>query len=86
MKRLHELLERFQNITPPDRAVRNATATAIKEVTGLALAHSSIEVQRGVLYIKTKPVIKSEILLHKREILSAIKDELKGTKTMVDIR
>lgn len=85
MKRLQGLLERFRNINPPDRAVQNAAVAAIKKVTGLTLTRASIKVQKGVLYLKTKSVIKSEILLHKKEILSAIKGELKEEKTVVDI-
>jgi len=85
VKKLHTLLGKFTSITPPDPAVRIATVAAVKQITGVTLALSSVEVRKGIIYIKTKALVKSEILLHKKEILEVVRGEIVSEKEAGDI-
>ena len=67
---------RFKKITLPDESVRKTTATVLKEVVGVNVDISQVSVERGNLRIKSNSLIKSEIFLHKEQILQSLKEKL----------
>ena len=86
MKKLRLLLGRFLDITPPNHAVRNAVVDVVRVKINIVLDRSDISVREGVVYIKARPIIKSEILLRKKEILDGVKNKIGSTAAVVDIR
>lgn len=70
-------LGKFQAFLPTDRKVRNTLQSflenrlEIKEV----LPKDSIRCVGKVLYIRTNPYIKQELLAHSNEILSLLRDK-----------
>ena len=86
MKKLQLLLDRFLNITPPNHAVRNAVVDVVRVKINIVLDRSDISVREGVVYIKARPIIKSEILLRKKEILDGVKNKIGSAAAVVDVR
>lgn len=85
MKKLRSLLTRFFSITPPNHAVRSAVVSVVKERINITLDIADISVREGVVYVKVQPLIKSEILLQKKEILAGVKNEIGSDTAAVDI-
>ena len=69
-------LDRFKKITLPDESVRKTTSVVLKEVVGVNVDISQISVERESLRIKNNSLIKSEIFLHKEQILQSLKEKL----------
>lgn len=82
---LSNLLARFKNIVPSDRAVKTSAEDAIKAVIGVSLPAHAMVYQNKVLYIKAHPVIKGDILVKKKLLLDALKSSL-GPEAPVDIK
>ena len=68
--------DRFKKITLPDETVRKTTAVVLKEVVGVNVDISQISMERGNLRIKNNALVKSEIFLHKEQILQSLKEKL----------
>ena len=70
-------LDRFKKITPPDEFVRKTAVEILREVIGVKLSISHISIEGGILHIRNNSFIKSEVFLHKEQILQLLKDRLK---------
>lgn len=68
--------DRFKKITLPNESVRRTTSEVLKEVLGVNVDISQISVERRDLKIKSNSFIKSEIFLHKEQILQSLKEKL----------
>ncbi len=69
MFNISDYLKNFQNITVPHKTEREALKYAIREVLGVEIDISLIEIRNKTAYIKTKPALKSEIFMQKKNIL-----------------
>ena len=69
MKGISEFLERFKNFIPPNRALTRAVQAALMEVLGIGFSEKEITVVRGAAKINAPGAVKSEIRLHKQEII-----------------
>ena len=76
--------DKFKKITLPDESIRKTTSTVLKEIVGVDINISQISVEGGNLRIKNNPLVKSEIFLHKEQILQALKDRF-GKQAPKDI-
>jgi|CXWL01.1.fsa_nt_gi hypothetical protein len=87
MKKINSLLSRFQNITPPNDAIRRAVAKAISDIAGVKIKREDVTLQRGVAFIKCSSVAKSVIRSSRSAILSEIVRELPSARdTVRDLR
>lgn len=84
MFNISQFLEKFKNITPPDKFVKEIFISVVKDTSGIALEAGDLDVRNGVIFISTNPIVKNEIFLKKREILQNLSKELKQYKK--DIR
>jgi hypothetical protein len=75
---------RFKKITPPDEFVRKTAVEILQEVVGVKLNISHISVEGGILRIKNNSFIKSEVFLHKEQILQLLREKL-GSQAPKDI-
>ncbi len=73
---ISSFFNRVKKITLPDGSVRRTTSEILKEVIGVSVDISHISVERGSLRIKSNSLIKSEIFLHKEQILQILKEKL----------
>ena len=87
MKKIDGLLSKFQNITPPDDAVRRAVAKAVFNIAGVKVKREDVTIQHGVAFIKCSSVAKSVIRISRTAILSELAHELpKARDSVRDIR
>jgi len=83
---ISDLLKKFKSITAPDIVFRKELIKIIKKITGIKLSKDEVLVKKGVVYIKTKAVYKTEIFIHKESILKSAKDIFGNTCMVKDIR
>ncbi|MBV9349912.1 MAG: hypothetical protein JO026_04105 [Patescibacteria group bacterium] len=87
MKRAGDFLSKFQNITPPDEAVRSALARITHEIVGIPLSKKDVTISRGVAFIECSSIAKSALHLNRAAILSELFEELPKARDLVrDLR
>jgi len=87
MQSIKDFLQRFKNFTPPERVVRRAVVEVVKNECGIALADKEVMVQDSVVYIRTSPAVRSEIILNKARLLATLaKDSTLNNRRISDIR
>ncbi|MBC8464908.1 MAG: hypothetical protein H8D63_00835 [Parcubacteria group bacterium] len=85
MDHITTLLKKFTSITPPDESVRKEIVRVLESDYNILLNISDVNVQKGVVYLETSPLIKTEVMMRKEAILSNIKKTLSDS-TPRDIR
>jgi hypothetical protein len=80
------LLERFRDIEPTDRRIKRAFQAAIKAILDIDIEPADITVSRDIVFLKTHPVVRSEIMLKKKEVLRMMSAELGPKVSVSDIR
>ena len=87
MKRAQDFLSRFQNLTPPDDALRSAVAKAVHAAAGVPATKKDVTLANGIAFIDCSSVAKSAIRVSRGEILKELFAELpKARDTIRDIR
>ncbi len=85
-KDVSAFLARFANLTPPDQFIKDALLRAVTETVGITLSKNAIELRGTTAFISAyPPSVKSEILLHKSQILAAL-EGVSGKRQIRDIR
>ncbi|MBL7045363.1 MAG: hypothetical protein ISR98_02075 [Parcubacteria group bacterium] len=83
MFNISDYLAKFKNITPPDKFVKDELIAVVKEVAGIDIEKSNIDVRNGTIFLSLDPLIKNEIFLKKNEVLESLKEKLKVYKKTV---
>ncbi len=87
MKLVGDFLSRFQNLTPPNDAVKRAVQEALREVVGVEVPRENISIQYGVVFLKTSSIVKNTIRLQRGKILETIFSALpKARDSIRDLR
>lgn len=87
IEKINLFLNKFKNIVPPERFIKREIVGVVKEIVGVVLHENNLKLKRNVVYISTQAVIKSEVFLHKKEILLLLSQRLsKYKQTVTDIR
>ncbi|MCK5590776.1 MAG: hypothetical protein KAI72_02350 [Candidatus Pacebacteria bacterium] len=73
---IDSFFSRFKKITPPDHVVRVTVLEVLKEIVGVNMDISCISVEGGNVRIKNNSFVKSEIFLHKEQVLQKLKEKL----------
>lgn len=73
MLQLSDLLSRFKNLTNTEKVKKELIATEISKIIGVPIGHHQISFSKNTIFIKVPPIIKTEILLKKPQILETIK-------------
>ena len=81
MKGISDFFHKFLNLEKNSAAKTAAVIRAIKQTTGVELLKETIEIKGEILRIKTNPVLRNEIFLHKTQI----EDLLKSQKIFLSI-
>ncbi len=76
MRRVGVLLDRYRNFTPPPLAAARALRGAIMETLGILIHERSIRVHHNRADILAEGIEKTEIILHKAQILSRTKSQV----------
>lgn len=84
-KDITQYLDRFKNITPPERFLKEAVAEAIEATCGISLTSDEINIKNNNIFLNIDSVEKNEIFLKKYAVLDYIKNKA-HVKTITDIR
>lgn len=71
MRSIQDLLERFKGILDTESSRKENIIEIIKDSTGIILTSQEVDVKAGKLFLKTKPIFRSEILLKKEKVMKA---------------
>ena len=74
MNSIQSFLEKYLHFTPPSLVRARAVSRAISERFSVACAEDSVDVRGDIAFVRVDPMLKSEIALHKKELLSKIKE------------
>lgn len=74
------LLGRFKDYLPPELVFRRLVCEVVLEKTGVNLAPKDLHLSGAAIYIKAKPIAKSEIFIKRELILAAIEERLSGLR------
>jgi len=77
IKNISEFLDKFKNILSKGYGLRDVIIVSVKDITGLDIKIEKIKISNDTAFIKTSPVIKSEIYLKKEKILQKINSNFK---------
>lgn len=87
MFNIGNFLEKFKNITPPDKFVKEVLIDVVKDIVDIEIEKDNIDVRNGTIFISVDPIIKNEIFLKKSEVMENLKEKLKiYKKTIKEIR
>lgn len=87
MKHAASFLDRFQNLTPPNDAVRKAVAEAIRTIAGVPITREQVKVVRDVAFITCSSIARSAIRRSRGHILEELAKQLpKANELVRDIR
>lgn len=62
---ISHFFEKFKKLKQNNDATRSLILTTIKDIVGVQINSSSIELKKDRIYIKTTPTIKSELFMKK---------------------
>lgn len=85
MFKLSDLLSRFTGLTNTEKAKKELIASVYSDAIGSPITHNQISFSKNTIFIKTEPIIKTEIFLKKTQILETIKT-LPGLRYISDIQ
>lgn len=76
MKEIKELLLKFNKLLFLETYRINIIKEVILRVVNLNIKSKEIQIKNNIIYLKIKPIYKSEILVKKRDILRELKELL----------
>lgn len=82
---LIDLLARFKNLTNTDKAKKEIISKEINNLIGIIIDVKNIVLSKNIIILKVNPVIRTEILLKKQEILKNLKNS-KNMSYISDIK
>jgi len=85
MKSFTSFFEKYKNISPPDAALKSSVVFLFNKHFSYSLTKKQIKVRSRVIYVDCPSVIKSELALKKKEILSEL-SSLVAPRSVSDIR
>lgn len=82
---LSQLLVRFKGLTNTEKAKKQMVCEEVSKIINFQIPLETISFSKNTLFIKVQPIIKSELILRKQEILKKIQS-LPGLSHIVDFR
>lgn len=71
---LRDLLSRFKNLSNTEKAKKKTIIDIITKMVGVPITHNQISFSKKTIFLKTHPLMRTEILLKKTEILEKLKN------------
>jgi hypothetical protein len=84
MHSIQDLLERFKGILDTEDSKKENIIKILEENTSIVISAGDIDVKKGKLFLKVKPIYKNAILLKKDKILEDLRLSF-GDKYIQDI-
>jgi hypothetical protein len=80
-----KFLEKFKSILFQKEEINNIVAETISKEIAHQIETSDLKIKNGFIYINGSPILRSEIMLHKKQILFKLK-ELLPKNIFLDIK
>ncbi len=74
---LKELLSKYKNLVPTDSLKKEAVIEVISKCFKINLEKKDISLSNNIIFLKTSTKLKSEVFIHKKDILRDLKEILK---------
>lgn len=84
MHSIQDLLGRFKSILDTEDSKKENIIKIIEENTSIVVSAGDVDVKKGKLFLKVKPIYRNAILLKKDKILEDLKQSF-GDKYIQDI-
>lgn len=85
MKSLSEFFSRYARMSPPDMVIRDSVVLLFDKHLSYPISREQVKVRSRVVYVDCPSLVKSELSLHKRELLSEL-SSLVSPHQVSDIR
>jgi hypothetical protein len=85
MKTLHNLLQRYANIQPPDATLKKVFVSTVEDVVGVTIEVTQISIHKKTARINAPSVVKNEIRLNQKKILERVSSEFGDTNALTAI-
>jgi hypothetical protein len=72
MKALSQFFERYTRMAPPDMIIRDSVVNLFREQFSYSISKDQVKVRSQIVYVDCPSLIKSEIALNKKELLSKL--------------
>ncbi len=76
MRLVSGFLQRYTNLKAPERVVREAFITAVRDVLEIDIPEDQVHIRNKTVRLSTSSTIKSEIHLHQSDILERVQKDL----------
>lgn len=84
MLQISQLLARFKNVTNTEKAKKEAVVEVFKK-NNIPITLQQVSISKNTVFIKTQPIIKTELLFKKEIILVQIK-KITGLTNILNIQ
>ena len=74
MNSIQTFLERYLHFTPPALVRSRAVSKAVSEKFHVVCGEEAVAIRGDIAFVRVDPMLKSEIALHKKELLARIKE------------
>jgi len=78
-------LDKFKKLIFQKEELKNLVIKIIKEETSFEFNNNSLKIKDGFIIIKGSPILRGEIMMHKKEILIKLK-EFSSDYNFIDIK
>lgn len=82
---IKNFLEKFKKIIHQKEEIRDIIVETIQNETHFLIDKNLIKIKNGIILINTSPIFRSEILIHKKQILLKLKDKF-SNNNFLDIK
>ena len=72
-------LEKFKTILFQKEETKSIVVRIISDEIKYSVKESSVKIKNGCIYVEGSPILRSEILIHKKQILVNLKNLLPNT-------
>lgn len=85
MKSIADLLAKYKNLKPTDGIKKEAVIEVLRKKFDLVLKKDDLSVTNNVVYLKCSPQLRSEIYLHKADLMADLR-EILGDELIRDLK
>ena len=88
VKFINSLFEKYKHLTPPNHYLKKAYQEILEEMFDVVVREQDIIIRGNTIFLTAPPALKSELFLHKQEVLKRVQDKISKTSntTITDLR
>ncbi len=75
MNLIKELLSKYQSLKVTNQDLKDQLILLIKNKTQFTLSNNQIKINNQAIYLQVPPIIKTEVLINKQELLHLLQEQ-----------